>query len=62
MKESDTHLFIEAASLIEKGQKYIIKQPLSQKESMLQIYDFNFYNVVDHLEIREEKLFLLYPE
>lgn len=29
---------------------------------MLQIYDFNFYNVVDHLEIREEKLYLFYPE
>ena len=29
---------------------------------MLQIYDFNFYNVVDHLEIRDEKLFLFYPE
>ena len=29
---------------------------------MLKIYDFNFYNVIDHLEVRERKLFLYFPE
>jgi hypothetical protein len=29
---------------------------------MLKIYDFNLYKMIDHLEIRNGKLYLFYPE
>ncbi len=45
--KSRKNILIEAVS-VETHEKYQIKQPISEKEAMLKIYDFSLHRMVEH--------------
>ncbi len=45
-----------------KEEVYEIKQPLITKDTMLKIFDFNLYKIIDNLELRDGVLYLYFPE
>jgi hypothetical protein len=60
VKESKSSIIIEAVCC-QSLKKYVIRQPLGEKDKMLKIYKFSLYNMLDNMEIQDDKLVLFFP-